>query len=136
MFSNLSDKLNEVLDKLRGKGALSESDVDDAMRQIRIALLEADVALPVVKDFIAKVREKAIGEDIIKSVTPAQLVTKIVHDELVATLGSEAEELNLSVTPPAVILMLGLQGSGKTTTTGKLAKRLKEKQGKSVLMAS
>lgn len=136
MFESLSKKLTQTLDKLRSRGALSEADVDAAMRDVRIALLEADVALPVVKAFVASLREKAVGEKIIESVSPAQMVVKLVNDELVTLLGEENTELNLSTTPPAVILMVGLQGSGKTTTTGKLALRLREKHKKKVLVAS
>ena len=136
MFQNLSDKLGGVFDKLRGKGALSEADVDVAMREVRIALLEADVALPVAKDFIEKARAKIIGEELIKSVSPAQLVIKLVQDELTEMLGGQAQELDLAATPPVAILMVGLQGSGKTTSSGKLALRLKDKQKKKVLLAS
>lgn len=140
MFDALTDRLTSVFDGLTGRGALSEKDVSNAMREIRVALLEADVALPVVKDFIAKVREEAVGEAVIKSVTPGQMVIKIVHDALVEMLGGEDEEgaaAKLKIdSPPAVIMMAGLQGSGKTTTTGKLAKRLKEKERKKVLLAS
>lgn len=136
MFESLSKKLTSTLDKLRSRGVLSEADVDTALRDVRIALLEADVALPVVKAFVTGLREKVIGEKIIESVSPAQMVVKLVHDELVSLLGEENSELNLVTTPPAVILMTGLQGSGKTTTTGKLALRLKEKQKKKVLVAS
>ncbi len=136
MFDSLSDRLGQVFEKLRGRGALTELDVRAAMREVRIALLEADVALPVVKDFIDKVTERAIGAEVIRSVTPGQQVVKIVHDALVELLGSEAEGLNLAVTPPAIIMLVGLQGSGKTTTTGKLAKFLTERQGKKVMMAS
>ncbi|WP_164117307.1 signal recognition particle protein [Sphingorhabdus sp. Alg239-R122] len=136
MFENLSDRLGGVFDKLRGRGALKEQDVRDAMREVRIALLEADVALPVVKDFVAKVTDKAVGHEVLKSVTPGQQVVKIVNDALTEMLGADASELNIGVTPPAVIMMVGLQGSGKTTTTAKIAKMLKEKQGKKVLMAS
>ncbi len=136
MFDTLSDRLGSVFDKLRGRGALSESDVRSAMREVRVALLEADVALPVAREFVEQVTEKAVGADVLRSITPGQMVVKLVHDALVETLGSETAELNLAVTPPAVILMVGLQGSGKTTTTAKLAKRLKEKERKKVLMAS
>ncbi|HET6943469.1 MAG TPA: signal recognition particle protein [Sphingomicrobium sp.] len=136
MFDSLSDRLGSVFDRLRGRGALTEADVRAAMREVRVALLEADVALPVARDFVDKVTEKAVGQDVIRSVTPGQMVVKIVHDALVETLGSETAELNLDVTPPAVIMMVGLQGSGKTTTTAKLAKRLSEKDRKRVLMAS
>jgi signal recognition particle subunit SRP54 len=136
MFESLSERLGGVFDRLRGRGALSEADVQAAMREVRVALLEADVALPVARDFVEKVGERAVGSDVIRSVTPGQMVVKIVHDALVEMLGGDAAELKLDVVPPAVILMVGLQGSGKTTTTAKIAKRLAEKQGKKVLMAS
>lgn len=136
IFSSLSDNLTKIFDKLRGRGFLSEDDVNQAMREIRIALLEADVALPVVKDFVNQVKEKAIGAEVIKSISPGQLVVKIVSDELTAILSSDSQELNLTVQPPAVIMMVGLQGSGKTTTTGKLAFKLTNKQKKKVLVAS
>lgn len=136
MFQSLSTKLTGIFEKLRGRGALTEADVSAVLREIRIALLEADVALPVVKKFIEGVRERAIGQDVIRNISPGQLVVKIVHDYLVETLGGTAEEINLSTTPPAVIMMVGLQGSGKTTSTGKLAKILKEKHNKKVMMAS
>ena len=125
MFDALTDRLTGVFDGLTGRGALSEKDVSAAMREIRVAMLEADVALPVVKDFIAKVKEEAVGEAVIKSVTPGQMVIKIVHDALVDMLGGEDENAGkLRVdSPPSVIMMAGLQGSGKTTTTGKLVKR-------------
>lgn len=135
MFDTLAEKLNGVFSKLTHRGALSESDVDEAMREIRVALLEADVALPVVKDFIAKVRKKAVGQEVIKSVTPSQMVVKIVHDALVEMLGGQNESLDLAAVPPVPVLMVGLQGSGKTTTSAKLALRLK-KEKKKVLMAS
>jgi signal recognition particle subunit SRP54 len=136
MFESLSDRLGGVFDKLRGRGALTELDVRAAMREVRIALLEADVALPVVKTFIDQVTADAIGSDVIRSITPGQMVVKIVNDALVDMLGGDAAPLNVDVTPPAVIMMVGLQGSGKTTTTAKIAKRLNEKFGKKVLMAS
>lgn len=136
MFESLSKKLTSALDGLRRKGVLSEADIDTAMREVRIALLEADVALPVVKTFVASLKEKALGEQIIASVSPAQMVIKLVQDHLTELLGSEQSELNLAATPPAVILMVGLQGSGKTTSTGKLGKRLKDKHNKKVLTAS
>ena len=136
MFESLSDRLGGVFDKLRGRGALTELDVRAAMREVRIALLEADVALPVVKGFVDQVTERAIGAEVIRSVTPGQQVVKIVNDALVEMLGSDAVGLSIDVTPPAVIMMVGLQGSGKTTTTAKIAKRLTEKAGKKVLMAS
>jgi len=136
MFDSLSERLGGVFDRLRGRGALNEADVRAAMREVRIALLEADVALPVVRDFIDKVTEQAIGIQVLKSVTPGQQVVKIVNDALVDMLGAEASELNLDVAPPAIVMMVGLQGSGKTTTTAKIAKRLSEKERKKVLMAS
>lgn len=136
MFDSLSKRLAASFDKLRSRGTLSETDVDAALRDIRMALLEADVALPVAKDFINGLKEKIVGEKIVASVSPGQMVVKLVHDALVELLGSESAELNLNVAAPAVILMCGLQGSGKTTSTGKLAKRLKEKQRKKVLVAS
>src|SRR6478736_3178766 len=136
MFDTLSDRLGSVFDRLRGRGALTEADVRAAMREVRVALLEADVALPVARDFVEQVTEKAVGQEVLRSVTPGQMVVKYVHDALVQTLGAETAELDLAVTPPAVIMMVGLQGSGKTTTTAKLAKRLKERDGKRVLMAS
>jgi signal recognition particle subunit SRP54 len=136
MFQSLSDRLGGVLDKLRGRGALSESDVNDAMREVRRALLEADVALEVVRDFIEKVKVKAVGADVVRSVKPGQMVVKIVNDELVAMLGSTAEPIDLAALPPVGILMVGLQGSGKTTTTAKIAYRLTNRDRKKVLMAS
>lgn len=136
MFESLSNNLSKVFDKLRGRGLLSEEDVNLAMREVRIALLEADVALPVVKDFVAKVKEKAIGQEVLRSISPAQMVIKLVNDHLVEVLGSEQAALNLATTPPAIIMMVGLQGSGKTTSTGKIALRLRQKQNKRVLMAS
>src|SRR4051812_15644116 len=137
MFDTLSDRLTGVFDRLRGRGALNEADVREAMREVRIALLEADVALPVARSFIDAVTEKAVGQQVLRSVTPGQQVVKIVNDELVAMLGGEeAAPLVLEAKPPVVILMVGLQGSGKTTTTAKLAKLLREKHGKKALMAS
>ena len=135
MFESLGQKLGKVFTGLRGKGSLREEDVVDAMREIRVALLEADVALPVVKTFIETIKERAVGQDVIASVTPAQQVVKIVHDALVEMLGSETAGLNFS-TPPSAYLMVGLQGSGKTTSTAKIARMLTEKQRKKVLMAS
>ena len=136
MFDKLSDRLGGVFDRLRGRGALNEADVREAMREVRVALLEADVALPVVREFVDKATEKAVGQSVLKSVTPGQQVVKIVNDALVEMLGAEQSDLNLAVAPPAIIMMVGLQGSGKTTTTAKIAKMLKAKQGKKVLMAS
>jgi signal recognition particle subunit SRP54 len=135
MFENLSQRLGDTFDRLKKRGALSEEDVGAALREIRIALLEADVALPVVKQFVDGVKPKAIGEDVLRSVTPAQMVVKIVHDHLIETLG-EGAPLNLNAVPPVPILMLGLQGSGKTTTAAKLARLIKERERKKVLLAS
>jgi signal recognition particle subunit SRP54 len=136
MFDTLSDRLGSVFDRLRGRGALTEADVRAAMREVRVALLEADVALPVARDFVEQVTERAVGQEVLRSVTPGQMVVKYVNDALIEMLGSETSELNLDVTPPAVVMMVGLQGSGKTTTTAKLAKRLTERERKRVLMAS
>ena len=136
MFESLSDRLNTVFDRLRGRGALTEADVRSAMREVRVALLEADVALPVVREFVDRATEKAVGQQVLRSVTPGQQVVKIVHDALVEMLGAEEAGLELAVTPPAVIMMVGLQGSGKTTTTAKIAKRLTDKDRKKVMMAS
>ncbi|GGD72890.1 signal recognition particle protein [Croceicoccus mobilis] len=144
MFDTLSDRLGSVFDSLRGRGALKEEDVRAAMREVRIALLEADVALPVVRRFIDTVTERAVGEQVLRSVTPGQQVVKIVNDALVEMLGGTAEDggspdaakLDLEAKPPVVIMMVGLQGSGKTTSTAKIAKRLKETEGKKVMMAS
>ncbi len=137
MFESLGNKLGNVFDRLRGKGSLREDDVNEVMREIRVALLEADVALPVVKDFIENVRQKAIGQDVIKSVTPGQQVVKIVHDALVDMLGGPDAQGTLNFGPaPCVYLMVGLQGSGKTTSTAKIGRHLNEKQRKRVLMAS
>ncbi|MEJ1995713.1 MAG: signal recognition particle protein [Limibacillus sp.] len=154
MFESLQERLGGVFDSLKRRGALSEADVSEALREVRVALLEADVALPVVKDFVEQVKAKAVGQEVLRSVQPGQQVVKIVHDELVAMLGGAPEEgqeggkqppqpgqspslgLNLKASPPVPILMVGLQGSGKTTTTAKIAKRLTEREKKKVLMAS
>ena len=136
MFDNLSEKLGGILDRLTGRGALSEKDVDAAMREVRRALLEADVALDVVRSFTDRVREQAVGATVVKSVTPGQMVVKIVHDELVKTLGSDGETIDINAVPPVPIMMVGLQGSGKTTTTAKLARRLVQRDKRKVLMAS
>jgi signal recognition particle subunit SRP54 len=136
MFESLSQRLTGVIDKLRKRGALSEADVNEALREVRVALLEADVALPVVKEFVEKVRVKAVGADVLKSIKPDQMVVKIVHDALVEMLGETSSGISLAAAPPVVILMVGLQGSGKTTTTAKIAKRLAEREKKRVLMAS
>lgn len=134
MFEALTDKLGAIFSKITSRGVLSEADIDSAMREIRVALLEADVSLSVVKDFIAHVKEQALGEKVVRSIQPGQMVVKIVHDELVKLLGSEGTELNLNAPAPVVILMVGLQGSGKTTTSAKIAGKLKK--NKRVLMAS
>ncbi len=136
MFDSLSDRLGGVFAALRGRGALSETDVRGAMREVRVALLEADVALPVARAFVDKITEQAVGQNVLRSITPGQQVVKIVNDALVEMLGSDASELELGVTPPAIVMMVGLQGSGKTTTTAKIAKRLSERDRKKVLMAS
>ncbi|HEX6958447.1 MAG TPA: signal recognition particle protein [Ferrovibrio sp.] len=140
MFESLSGKLGEVFDRLRKRGALTESDVSEALREVRVALLEADVALPVVKSFIDGVKSKAVGQDVLRSVTPGQMVIKIVHDYLVEMLGGGAGEneagLDLAAVPPVPVLMVGLQGSGKTTSTAKIALRLQNRERKKVLMAS
>ncbi len=136
MLDNLTQRLARVVKQLRGEARLTESNVADALREVRMALLEADVALPVVKDFIARVREKALGEEVVGSLTPGQALVGVVHRELTAVMGGENAGLDLAVAPPAVILMAGLQGSGKTTTAGKLAKLLKEEMRKKPLVVS
>lgn len=136
MFEGLSEKLSGILDKLTRRGALSEEDVNTAMREVRRALLEADVALDVVRSFVDKVRARAVGANVIKSVTPGQMVVKIVNDVLIETLGADADPVDLNAAPPLAIMMVGLQGAGKTTTAAKIAKRLSEKMKRKVLMAS
>jgi signal recognition particle subunit SRP54 len=136
LFDTLSDRLGSVFDRLKGRGALTEADVRGAMREVRVALLEADVALPVVRSFVDSITDKAVGQNVLRSVTPGQQVVKIVNDALTEMLGSDASDLALDVTPPAIIMMVGLQGSGKTTTSAKIAKRLTERDRKKVLMAS
>jgi signal recognition particle subunit SRP54 len=136
MFESLSGRLGDVFDRLKRRGALREADVETALRDIRVALLEADVALPVVKDFIGAIRERAVGQEVLRSVTPGQMVVKIVHDHLVDLLGGEVSELNLGGPPPRIVLMVGLQGSGKTTTSAKLAYRLRTKERRRALLAS
>ena len=133
MFENLSDRLEGIYKKLKGRGILKEADVDEALREIRVALIEADASLPVIKDFLAPVREKAVGQEVLKSLTPGHQMVKIVNDELTLLIGDEFKDIQFATKPPTVILMAGLQGSGKTTTVGKLAKRFKEK-GKSCLL--
>lgn len=136
MFESLQERLGSILNSLTGRGALSEADVSAAMREVRRALIEADVALDVVRSFTDKVRSKAVGAEILKSIKPGQMVVKIVHDELVELLGSESQGVDMNAPAPVVIMMVGLQGSGKTTTSGKIAKRITERQRKKVLMAS
>ncbi len=136
MFNNLSERLTRTLKNLRGQGRLSEENIKDTLREVRMALLEADVALPVVRDFIARIRERAVGKEVMTSLSPGQALIKVVKEELVEVMGAANEELNLAAQPPAVILMAGLQGSGKTTTTGKLARWLKERQNRSVMVVS
>src|SRR5499427_2790152 len=136
MFDRLSERLNGILDRLTRRGALSEADVEEALREVRRALLEADVALDVARSFTEQVKQRAVGVEVVKSVTPGQLVVKIVHDQLIETLGASAEPIDLNAPAPVAIMMVGLQGSGKTTTTAKLAKRLTEQMRQKVLMAS
>lgn len=136
MFNHLSGRLNKVIKTLTGQGRLSEDNIKDTLRDIRIALLEADVALPVAKEFIEHIQTKAVGKEVMESLTPGQVLIKLVHNELIAIMGESNEELDLKVAPPAVILMAGLQGSGKTTTVAKLARWLQQSQKKSVLVAS
>ena len=136
MFDSLSEKLGGILDRLTRRGALSEADVDAALREVRRALLEADVALDVARAFTERVKAQAIGVEVMKSITPGQMVVKIVHDQLVATLGADSQTIDLNAAPPVAIMMVGLQGSGKTTTTAKVARRLTDRQKKKVLMAS
>ena len=133
MFDNLSDRLEAVYKKLKGRGVLKEADVDEALGEIRVALIEADVSLPVIKDFIGLVREKAVGQEVLKSLTPGHQMVKIVNDDLTHLLGDEFVDIQFAQKPPTIILMAGLQGAGKTTTVGKLAKRFKEK-GKNCLL--
>jgi signal recognition particle subunit SRP54 len=136
MFENLTERLSKVLKNLRGQGRLSESNIKEALREVRVALLEADVAVPVVKSLIERVQEQAIGQEVISSLTPGQALIKVLRDELTAVMGEQCDELNLRAAPPVVVLMAGLQGSGKTTTAAKLARWLMERKQKSVLLAS
>jgi signal recognition particle subunit SRP54 len=136
MFDSLSEKLGGILDRLTRRGALSEADVDAALREVRRALLEADVALDVARAFTDNIKKQAVGVEVMKSVTPGQMVVKIVHDQLIATLGADSQGIDLAAAPPVAIMMVGLQGSGKTTTTAKVARRLADRQKKKVLMAS
>ena len=130
MFQNLSEKLTNVVKEIRGQARLTEENVQDALREVRMALLEADVALPVVKDFIERVRERALGTEVIGTLTPGQAMVRVVRDELTAIMGGESSALDFAAEPPVVILMAGLQGAGKTTTAAKLALRLKESEKK------
>jgi len=136
MFQNLTDRLTGTIKRLRGQGRLSEDNIRESLREVRMALLEADVALPVVKEFTEKVRERAVGQEVLQSLSPGQALVRIVNDELVSLMGEACDELQLNIQPPAVVLMAGLQGSGKTTSTAKLARWLKERKKKSVLVAS
>jgi len=136
MFKNLSERLTGIFDNLKSRGSLSESDVETALREVRVALLEADVSLEVVKEFLEKAKKKAVGSKVVKSISPSQMVIKIVNDVLKEILGKKEEPINLKAAPPVIILMVGLQGSGKTTTSAKIAKKLKDKNNKKVIMAS
>jgi len=136
MFDNLSERLTQSLNRLRGRGRLTEDNIKDTLREVRMALLEADVALPVAREFIENIRERAVGQAVMKSLTPGQELIRIVRNQLIGLLGEANEGLNLNVPPPAVLLVAGLQGSGKTTTVAKLARWLKERNKKSVLVAS
>jgi signal recognition particle subunit SRP54 len=136
MFDNLTERLGQTLKRLRGQARLTDENIKDTLREVRVALLEADVALPVVRDFVAKIQQRAIGQEVLRSLTPGQAFIKIVHDELITVMGEAAQGLKLDVRPPAVILVAGLQGSGKTTTVAKLARWLTERQKKSVLVTS
>ncbi|MDF2868073.1 MAG: hypothetical protein K0S11_1543 [Gammaproteobacteria bacterium] len=136
MFESLSERFGKTLQNLRGLGRITEQNIQDSLREVRIALLDADVALPIVKQFIDKIRDKAVGQEVQQSITPGQTLVKIVHQELIDTLGGETNEINIQAQPPAVILMAGLQGSGKTTTAAKLARWLKETKAKKVLVVS
>ena len=136
MFESLSDRLSGIFDRITGRGALSEAEVAEALREVRRALLEADVSLDVVKDFVERVRERAVGVEVIRSVKPGQMVVKIVHDQLVEMLGSEGVAVDLNAPAPVPLMLVGLQGSGKTTTAAKLARRISERHRLKVLMAS
>lgn len=136
MFDNLTDRLSRVMKTLRGEARLTESNIQDALREVRVALLEADVALPVVRDFVARVREKALGQEVVGSLTPGQAAVAVVHQELMALMGEKNDALDLATQPPAVVLLAGLQGSGKTTTSGKLARWLRRELKKKVLLVS
>ena len=135
-FENLSDKLNNVFKKLRGKGRLSESDVKEAMREVRLALLEADVSYKVVKDFVKSVSERAVGADVLESLSPAQMVIKIVNEELCALMGGQSQKLNIGSKSPSVVMLVGLQGAGKTTNGAKLAALMRKSQNKRPLLVA
>jgi signal recognition particle subunit SRP54 len=136
MFESLTQRLSGTIERLRGRGRLTEENIRESLREVRIALLEADVALPVVQALIERIKVRAVGQDVLKSLTPGQALIKVVRDELTAVMGAQASDLNLAVSPPAVILMAGLQGAGKTTTVAKLAKHLKERRKKKVMVVS
>jgi signal recognition particle subunit SRP54 len=136
MFDSLSERLGSTIQKLRGQGRITEANVKETLREVRMALLEADVALPVVREFVDRVKERAMGQDVLTSLTPGQALVKVVNDELTKVMGEANESLNLNAQPPAVILMAGLQGAGKTTSVAKLARWLKEREKKSVMVAS
>ncbi|MEK9817831.1 MAG: signal recognition particle receptor subunit alpha, partial [Limnobacter sp.] len=136
MFENLSDRLTRVVKNIKGEARITEANTQEMLREVRLALLEADVALPVVKEFINQVKEQALGEEVLNSLTPGQALVGIVHKQLIKLIGEKTEEINLAAQPPVVILMAGLQGAGKTTTTGKLAKYLKDNLKKKVLTVS
>ncbi len=136
MFENLSERLGKTLKNISGKGRLTEDNIKDTLREVRMALLEADVALPVVRDFIGQVKERAVGTEVSKSLNPGQVFIKIVQSELESVMGQVNESLNLAAQPPAIVLMAGLQGAGKTTTVGKLAALLKQREKKKVLVVS
>ena len=136
MFSSLGENFIKTFDKIKRKGTISQDDLEVALREIRISMLEADVALGVTKEFIANIKNKAIGEEVVNSVTPGQMIVKIVHDELKNILGEEEQDINLKISPPAIIMLVGLQGVGKTTTAAKLAVYLRKKYKKKVLLAS
>lgn len=136
MFESLTQRLSSTVQRLRDRGRLSEENIREALREVRIALLEADVALPVVQELVAKIKERAVGQEVLGSLTPGQSLIRIVRDELTAVMGGEGSALDLKTQPPAVILMAGLQGAGKTTTVGKLARHLKERQKKKVMVVS
>ncbi|HLT43770.1 MAG TPA: signal recognition particle receptor subunit alpha, partial [Luteimonas sp.] len=136
MFESLTQRLSGTIDRLRGRGRLTEENIREATREVRIALLEADVALPVVQALVERIKVRAVGQEVLKSLTPGQALIKVVRDELTAVMGAQASDLNLNVPAPAVILMAGLQGAGKTTTVGKLARLLKDKRKKKVMVVS